>query len=125
MFSGDIQANTFYGDGAGLTNVSGSSTTFLELTDTPADYTGHAGKSAVVKGDETGLEFTTISGGGGSSQWSTHGNGIYYDSGNVGIGVVPDATNILTVSGTTHIITASAGSITPHTNADDLIVEHS
>jgi len=44
---------------------SGGSSTFTGLTDTPADYTGHAGKSAVVKGDETGLEFVTVSGGGG------------------------------------------------------------
>lgn len=37
----------------------GSSATFLELTDTPDDYTGEGGKSVTVKMDETGLEFTT------------------------------------------------------------------
>lgn len=31
--------------------------TFLELTDTPADYTGFAGYSVVVNGTEDGLEF--------------------------------------------------------------------
>jgi len=37
-------------------------TTFLELTDTPADYTGHAGKSAVVNSAENALEFRGIGG---------------------------------------------------------------
>jgi hypothetical protein len=38
--------------------------TFLELTDTPSTYTGQSAKKVVVKGDETGLEFVTDSGGG-------------------------------------------------------------
>ena len=37
---------------------------FLELIDTPASYSGHAGKYAKVSNDETELEFDTPSGGG-------------------------------------------------------------
>ena len=36
---------------------------FVELIDTPTDYTGDANKVVAVKGDETGLEFITVSGG--------------------------------------------------------------
>lgn len=35
----------------------GGATTYLELTDTPANYTSQAGKVPVVKGTEDGLEF--------------------------------------------------------------------
>ena len=35
----------------------GGGETFLTLTDTPPSYTGFAGQSVVVKGDELGLEF--------------------------------------------------------------------
>lgn len=37
-------------------------TTFLELTDTPSEYTGQGGKGVRVKSDVSGLEFYTISG---------------------------------------------------------------
>lgn len=40
-----------------------SSKTFLNLTDTPDDYTGQAEKQVAVKADESGLEF--VEGGGG------------------------------------------------------------
>lgn len=46
---GSVDAN------AGVSN-------FIELLDTPASYTGQAGKAVVVKGDETGLEFVPVSG---------------------------------------------------------------
>ena len=36
----------------------GGASTFTELTDTPADYTGQANKVVTVKGDELGLEFS-------------------------------------------------------------------
>jgi hypothetical protein len=49
-----------------LANNPGGSSTFLDLTDTPATYTGQGGKTVTVKVDETGLEFTTPAGGGGS-----------------------------------------------------------
>jgi len=42
----------------------GGSSTFTALTDTPANYTGQAGKFAKVNAGETALEFDTISGGG-------------------------------------------------------------
>jgi len=44
-------------------STSGAST-FLDLTDTPAAYTGQGGKTVTVKVDETGVEFTTPAGGG-------------------------------------------------------------
>lgn len=40
---------------------------FLTLSDTPADYIGQAGKSAVVNATEDGLEFITVTGGGNIS----------------------------------------------------------
>ncbi|MCK4830997.1 hypothetical protein KA005_85595, partial [bacterium] len=42
----------------------GGSSTFTGLTDTPANYTGHSGKTATVKATEDGVEFTTPAGGG-------------------------------------------------------------
>jgi hypothetical protein len=37
----------------------GGASTFVALTDTPANYTGQGDKNVVVKADETGLEFQT------------------------------------------------------------------
>lgn len=39
------------------TNISGLVKTFLDLTDTPASYSGEAGKTVVVNSGETALEF--------------------------------------------------------------------
>ncbi len=36
------------------------SSTFKDLTDTPADYSGQAGKVVTVKSDESGLEYTSV-----------------------------------------------------------------
>lgn len=41
----------------------------LELTDTPDSYTGQAGKAVVVKATEDGVEFATVSAGGGSGEF--------------------------------------------------------
>lgn len=60
--SGDELIATYSISGGG----SGAST-FLELTDTPSGYAGQTGKVIVVNGAEDGLEFTTISGGGGAT----------------------------------------------------------
>ena len=46
---------------------SGGVSDFLGLTDTPAVFTGHSGKSVVVKSSEDGLEFTTVAAGGSFS----------------------------------------------------------
>ena len=35
--------------------------TFVELNDTPSNYTGSGNKFLVVKGDESALNFTNIS----------------------------------------------------------------
>jgi hypothetical protein len=64
---------------------------FLDLTDVPGSYTGEAGKVVTVKGDESGLEFTT--GGTGSV---TPGAGLSETSpgviqlGSTGAPTVPD-----------------------------------
>lgn len=42
----------------------GGATAFTDLSDVPNAYTGQANKVVSVKGDETGLEFTTAGGGG-------------------------------------------------------------
>jgi len=51
-------------------------TTFTALTDTPADYTGQAGKYTKVNVDETALEFGTPAGGG---TVTTSGTPVIYD----------------------------------------------
>jgi|SRR3970282_1297671 len=52
--------------GGGRVTISGAeSVTFLDLTDTPDTYTNQGNKIVTVKGDETGLEFITVSSGGG------------------------------------------------------------
>lgn len=43
----------------------GGSTTFKDLTDTPTDYTGQAGKMLVVNTAEDGLDFIDAPAGGG------------------------------------------------------------
>lgn len=42
-----------------VTGASSGVETFLQLTDTPDDYTGHGSKLVVVKADESGVEFVT------------------------------------------------------------------
>jgi hypothetical protein len=46
------------------TDTPTGATEFLELTDTPKTYAGHAGKMVVVNADETGLEFIDVPSGG-------------------------------------------------------------
>jgi hypothetical protein len=50
----------YIGDGVG--NVKIGSDSLSELSDTPSDYTGSAGKALVVNQTEDGVEFSTISG---------------------------------------------------------------
>ena len=45
---------------SGVTSGGAGSSTFLGLTDTPADYSGEGGKAAVVNGAEDALEFIRI-----------------------------------------------------------------
>lgn len=69
-------------------------TTFLELTDTPASYSGQAAKVATVNAGETALEFTTPAAGGGlpdldddtevSSGRQFNGNDTFFKLVNVG-----------------------------------------
>lgn len=42
---------------------------FLNLVDTPSDYTGYGGYYLRVKSGEDGLEFVAGGGGGGSGEW--------------------------------------------------------
>ena len=55
-------------DGAAVwtetTGAGGGASTFIALTDTPANYTGQAGKFPKVNEGETALEFATLTGGG-------------------------------------------------------------
>lgn len=67
--NGSFQSNENYlisyissGNGSsGSSGVSPGVSTFLELSDTPDTYNGQSGKVAVVKEDETGLDFEKIS----------------------------------------------------------------
>jgi hypothetical protein len=55
---------------------------FTQLADTPASYTGQAGKVAAVKGTEDGLEFITVGGTGTVTSVAITGtDGIQVDSG--------------------------------------------
>lgn len=56
-FSGLVTANSFVGDGSGLTGISSGTTTFLGLTDTPSAYTGTSLNLTRVNAGETALEF--------------------------------------------------------------------
>lgn len=47
---------------------------FIELGDTPSSYTGQGSKVVSVKSDESGLEFTDPSGGGGADTNAVHYN---------------------------------------------------
>ena len=66
-FTNDVVSGTIHNK---ILTVSGSlaerinALSFLDLTDTPSAYVGHAGKYIVIKSDETGIEYTdTIDGG--------------------------------------------------------------
>jgi hypothetical protein len=50
---------------AALADFSGAASTFLDLTDTPADYTASGGKLLAVKGDASGVEFISPPSGSG------------------------------------------------------------
>jgi hypothetical protein len=58
--------------------VGAGATTFVELTDTPANYTGSAGLFAKVNAGETALEFASGSGVGDmlKATYDTNNNGI-------------------------------------------------
>lgn len=57
-----------------ITIAAGGVSTFIALTDTPADYVAQAGKAIVVKSTEDGIEFGVAPSGGVFSQ--TFGDGI-------------------------------------------------
>jgi hypothetical protein len=61
-----LTVSVIYEAGTGLV-IASSATTFLQLTDTPSSYAGQANKYVKVKASEDGLEFSTVSGGGGST----------------------------------------------------------
>jgi Protein of unknown function (DUF2793) len=66
-------------DGAAWAAAGTGGATFLDLTDTPADYAGAAGRIAIVKSDETGLE-------------------LGEEVGLLGVNATPDATNKLAIA---------------------------
>ena len=59
MCSSDLE------DALEFVTLSGYADTLLELSDTPVTYSGASGQSLVVNDEEDGVEFITISGGGG------------------------------------------------------------
>lgn len=66
-------ASILFVGGAGADGVDGQScsdTNFIALQDTPTDYTGMAGKIAVVKADESGIEFAEGGTGGGAATFA-------------------------------------------------------
>jgi hypothetical protein len=77
-------------------------TTFLGNTDTPSTYVGQGGKVVSVKVDASGLEFTTVQGGGN----------IYTENGTLtGNRTVTHNGNTLTFNGTTRVQSPSASSL--------------
>jgi len=64
IVNGEVVFNGYVTFNGGTNLVGGGTgvTKFKQLTDVPNSYLGQAGKIPVVKGDETGLEFQTVSG---------------------------------------------------------------
>ncbi len=116
---------------------SGGSSDFLGLTDTPADYSGFAGYSAVVNPAEDGLIFVDVTGGGTTSlvnlfdtnptavpdgilRWNTAGNIVEYvttieadivslDASSFGGNLSPSDTDVQTAMETIDQMTATGG----------------
>lgn len=85
LLFGELAVNTFDGtiflkrdNGAGeeivQVQAAGTTTSFLDLSDTPVDYAGFAGQVLIVNATEDGVEFTNIAPGGVNSV--TAGNGL-------------------------------------------------
>lgn len=49
---------------SGILNERIVAMSFIDLVDTPIDYSNHAGKYIIIKEDETGIEYTNIIDGG-------------------------------------------------------------
>ena len=77
-------------------------TWFKQLRDCPTSYIGHAGKSVTVKSDESGLQFTTPSGGGSSKSdtdlYLVTEYGAVADGKNVQSGAITAGSNILNIN---------------------------
>ena len=78
-------------------------TTFLGNTDTPSTYVGQGSKVVSVKVDETGLEFTAASGGGGNNIYNADGTltgnrTVSYNGFNLTFGVANSGGTLKTVS---------------------------
>lgn len=108
----------------------------------PSQFVGNEGElfydpsvPSIYLSDGSTAGGVEIAGGGGGSQWTTTGNGIYYDGGNLSIGtnVVGSGSTVLFVEGDariTGILTIGTASITldPNTNtivADSFVVSDS
>ena len=75
--------------------------TFLSLEDTPADYTGQAGKTFVVNTGETGIEYSSIGSGDVSGPGSSTDNAIVRFDGTGGKTL---QNSIVTIDDTTGVI---------------------
>lgn len=78
---GYVLSSDTAGNRSWIEMAAGGSSTFLDLTDTPADYTGQAGKIVLVNGTEDALEFGSVSGGDMlKAVYDTDDNGIVDNS---------------------------------------------
>jgi hypothetical protein len=95
-----MYAATYYGDGSNLTNLA---TSFIDLTDTPSDYTGYSASGVRVNAGATALEFYNTDMG---TSWSdpVDSNIIpdtsgYYDIGSPGLPFASGYFETITIGG--------------------------
>lgn len=105
-FTAPQSGNSLGGSGSGSSSSTPGATAFTSLTDVPSSYAGQGGKGVRVNAGATGLEFYTISGGGG-----TPGGSDTQVQFNDGGSTFAGATGI-TYNKTTQVTTLTAASLT-------------